>query len=269
MTLFDHRQRCKLVGMVHLLPLPGSPGWKGQMQAILDRAEQDATTLIQGGCDALLVENMGDVPYMRRTVHPETVAAMTLATAHVRSLGVPTGVQVLAGANRQALGAAVASGAAFIRVEGFAYAHVADEGWMDACAGDLLRARAQLQPNDPDPIQIWADVQKKHASHAVTQDLSLSELAQGHVFCGADALVVTGVATGRPVNPNDLKSVHQAGVPVIVGSGVNHDNCADLAKGADALIVGSWLKQSGVWQNPVDPSRVKVLRDAIDSTESL
>lgn len=257
--LFPALDRAALVGMVHLLPLPGSPGWAGSMRAVLDAARRDASALLEGGCDALLVENMGDLPYLRGRVEPETTAAMALATAAVSALGAPTGVQVLAGANREALGVALAAGAGWIRVEAFAYAHVADEGWMDACAGPLLRARAALRAE----VAVWADVQKKHAAHAVTADLGLAELARGAAFCGADALVVTGTSTGARTDPADVCAAREAGLPVVVGSGVTPEDAPTLAALADALIVGSWLKRGGDWRAPVDVERVRRLRSAL------
>lgn len=247
--------------MVHLGALPGSPRWAQAMPTLLAAAEADARALIAGGCDALLVENMSDLPYLRGSVPPWTTAAMALAVARVVALGVPTGVQILAAANLEALGVAVAAGASFIRAEAFAYAHVADEGWLDACAGELLRARAQLQANH---VAIWADVQKKHAAHAVTADLSLAELAEGTAFCGADALVVTGPATGRPTQPADVQAARSAGLPVVVGSGVGLENIRDFVGLADAVIVGTSLKQAGKWQNPVDEARVRALRSVLD-----
>jgi hypothetical protein len=229
------------------------------MDTILERARRDATNLVYGGADAIIVENMGDVPYLRGAVPPETVAGMTRAVSVVSNLGLPVGVQVLAAANREALGVAVAAGASFVRVEGFAWAHVADEGWIDACAGPLLRARAALGAD----VAIWADVQKKHAAHAVTADLSLLELARGTAFCGADTLVITGVATGRPTSPADVREAAEAGLPVAVGSGVTPDDAAGLARVADALIVGSWLKEDGDWRRPVDLKRVRQLQPIV------
>ena len=167
-------RRCAFVGMVHLKPLPGSPAWRGTMTDVLQSARQDAEALRQGGCDAILVENMGEVPYLRGRVEPETVAAMSVAVSQISELGLPVGVQLLAGANREALGVAVATGADFIRVEAFAYAHIADEGWLQASAGELLRARKALDYS----VDIWADVQKKHAAHALTGDLSMADLAR-------------------------------------------------------------------------------------------
>ena len=251
--------RCALVGMVHLRALPGSPGWGGALDEVLRAARADAEALLAGGCDALLVENMGDVPFLRGRVDPETVAAAAVATREVAALGAPTGVQLLAGANREALAVALAAGASFVRVEAFAYAHVADEGWLEACAGELLRARRALAA----PVQVWADVQKKHAAHAVTADLSLAELARGHAFCGADALVVTGAATGEPTSHLDVEAARAAGLPVAVGSGVTPQDAAALAAVADALIVGTWLKEEGDWRRPVDRERVRALRAAL------
>jgi len=253
-------QRCSLVGMVHLLPLPGSPGWAGSAAAIRARAEADLAALVEGGCDAVIVENMGDAPYLKRDVAPATLAAMAIAVdTIVRKSPVPVGVQVLAGANEAALGVAVASGASFLRVEGFAYAAVADEGWMDACAGPLLRSRSALGSQ----VEIWADIQKKHSAHAVTADLDLADLARGCAFCGADAVVVTGGCTGASTSPNDVMLASNGELPVIVGSGVTPADAGELARVADALIVGSWLKVDGDWRNEVDVERVRTLRGAM------
>jgi hypothetical protein len=131
---------------------------------------------------------------------------------------------------------------------------------MDACAGPLLRKRAILGSE----ISIWADVQKKHASHASTSDLSVSELAEGHAFCGADVLIATGRSTGQRTSLSDVSSLLGAGLPVAVGSGVDVSDAAALSKKADALIVGSSIKQDGDWRRPVDPERLKRLVDALE-----
>ena len=250
-----------LVGMVHLAPLPGSGAWAGDMDGLIAAARRDAERLLEGGCDALGVENMGDVPYLKGHVYPETVAAMAVATAEIAKLGAPFGVQVLAAANREALGVAVATGAAFVRVEGFAYAHVADEGWIDASAGELVRTRAATGATE---IGLWADVKKKHAAHAVTGDLDLATIAKGAAFFGAEVLVVTGGATGEPTSLDDVRAAREAGLPVAVGSGVTPENARAFAADAKALIVGTSLKEGGDWRGPVDVERVRALRAALD-----
>jgi predicted TIM-barrel enzyme len=137
---------------------------------------------------------------------------------------------------------------------------VADEGWLDACAGPLLRARAALRAE----VAVWADLRKKHAAHAVTADLSLADLARGTAFCGADALIVTGTSTGAPTDPADVAEARAAGLPVVVGSGVSEGDAPRLAGLARALIVGSWLKEGGDWRRPVEVARVRRLRAVLD-----
>ena len=241
--------------MVHTLPLPGSPQWQGDFSAVLTRAKQDAEALLRGGCDAILIENMGDNPYLNGAVDSETLAAFSIVCHELSKLNAPFGIQLLAGANDQALAVASITGASFIRVEAFAYGHVADEGWMDACAGPLLRRRAVLNQN----INIWADVQKKHAAHNVTADLSIQDLAHGHKFAGADALIITGASTGVEASHRDIIDANEAGLPVYVGSGITIHNIDAIAPLCTGVIVGSFLKEDGDWRKAVDITRVKRL----------
>ncbi len=199
-------------------------------------------------------------PEVLRPHEPETVAAMTLATQAIVDLGLPTGVQVIAAAKREALAIAHATGAEFIRVEGFAYAHVADEGWIDASAGPLLRARSALASE----VEIWADIQKKHSAHAVTADMSIDEWVHGATFCGADGVIITGSRTGSAPGVDDVRKAAEHQCMVVVGSGVNAENIAAYADTADAVIVGSSLKVGGDWRNAVDTERVGALRRALD-----
>ena len=47
----------RLIGMVHLPPLPGSPRWDGSMERAIAVALADARALIDNGMDALIIEN--------------------------------------------------------------------------------------------------------------------------------------------------------------------------------------------------------------------
>jgi membrane complex biogenesis BtpA family protein len=249
--------------MIHVSALPGTPRCAHDVPTIIRTATEEAKLLADGGVDAILIENMHDVPYCLREVGPEITAGMTAVACAIRQVvSLPLGVQILAGANRQALAVAQASEAAFVRAEGFVYAHVADEGLMpDADAADLLRYRRAMQA---DRIGVWADIKKKHSSHAITADVDLAETARTAEFFGADAIVVTGVATGCPTAPDDLATVRGAcGLPVVVGSGVTPDNLESLWPSADAFIVGSYVKCDGRWHNPPDPVRLRELMDRV------
>jgi len=253
-----------LVGMIHLDALPGTPSCIRSLEETVRRAAAEARLLAAAGFEALLVENMGDRPFLRREVGPEITAAMTRAARAVREAApdLPLGVQVLAGANREALAVALAAEARFVRVEGFVFAAVADEGLLEeASAGPLLRYRRAI---GAEGIAIVADVKKKHSSHALTADLSLAETARAAEFCGADAVVVTGRATGEATSPADLREAAGAvDLPVLVGSGVTPEQVPELLPAAAGLIVGSWIKEGGRWSGGVDPDRAARLVEAV------
>ncbi len=251
-----------LVGMLHLGALPGTPRSRQTVAEIAAQAVAEARCYAAAGFHGLLIENMHDRPYLKGTMGPEIVAAMTAAGSEVRrAVDLPLGVQVLAGANREAVAVAHASGAAFVRVEGFVFAHVADEGLIESDAGKLLRYRRSIGAGE---VKIFADVKKKHSSHALTADLDLAETAGAAEFFLADGVIVTGAATGRAADPADVEAVRRAvAVPVLVGSGVTAANLHRFAA-ADALIVGSAAKRDGLWSNPLDAARVEALARAFD-----
>ncbi|MCP4204138.1 MAG: BtpA/SgcQ family protein [bacterium] len=253
-----------LIGVIHLQALPGSPSHSIPVRKIVSTAVDEARRFESAGFEGLILENMHDRPYSKRSVGPEIVASMTAAAQAVGdSVDLPFGVQVLAGANREALAIAHTAGAAFVRVEGFVFAHVADEGLMEADAGDLLRYRKAI---GADGIRVFADIKKKHSSHALTADIDLVETAHAAEFFRADGVVVTGTATGRPTDPAEVDAVSAAiGVPTLVGSGITAENIARFG-GADALIVGSSVKVDGAWSNPLDATRLEALARAFRDT---
>lgn len=251
-----------LIGMLHVGALPGTPRGRESLDALIDGAVAEAQVFAQAGFQGLMIENMHDRPYLKGAVGPEIVAALTAIGRELRrATRLPLGVQVLAGANREALAVAHACGAAFVRVEGFVFAHVADEGLIEAGAGELLRYRRAI---GAEGVRVFADVKKKHAAHALTADVDLAETARAAEFFLADGVVVTGPSTGRAAEPEDVQAVSAAvAIPTLVGSGVSADNLARYAA-ADAFIVGSWLKAGGHWSARLDPERVAALVRAFE-----
>lgn len=261
-TLFGSRRA--LIGMLHLPALPGSPRAAHGVEAIAEASVAEARLYAEAGFHGLLIENMHDRPYLKGRAGPETVASMAVVGHEVRrAVPLPLGVQVLAGANQEALAVALACGAAFVRVEGFVFAHVADEGLIEAGAGELLRFRRAI---GAEGVRVFADVKKKHSAHALTADVDVAETARAAEFFGADGVVVTGTATGRAAHPADVAVVAGAtALPTLVGSGVAPDNLAQYAP-ADAFIVGSSVKQDGVWSGPLDRARLAALVRAFAAT---
>lgn len=258
------RRSRPVVGMVHLAPLPGAPGYQGDMARVLERAAADADVLAAAGMDGILVENFGDVPFYPGPVRPETVAALACAVTRVRAVAgtLPVGVNVLRNDPRGALAVAAATGAAFIRVNVHAGTMWTDQGPIVGSAPDTIRARDVLAP----ACAVLADVHVKHAVPPAGEDLCEAASNTWHRAL-ADALVVSGSGTGSPTDPDRLQRVARAvpEAPVWVGSGVSPDTLADLWPNADGFIVGSWIEEGGQAGAPVDPSRARQLVAAADA----
>jgi membrane complex biogenesis BtpA family protein len=247
-----------IIAMIHVGALPGTPAYGGSLGAVRETALREAELYTVAGVDAIMLENMHDTPYLRGGVGPEIAAPLAVLTDAVRrASGLPCGVQVLAGANHAALAVALAAGLDFVRAEGFVFAHVADEGLIQSSAGELLRYRRAI---GAEHVQVWADVKKKHSAHAITADVDIAATAEAAEFFRADAVIVTGAATGKEPLLEDLRQV-QGGcrLPVLLGSGINPANLARYWADADGFIVGSALKAGGRWDAPVDPERVAAL----------
>jgi hypothetical protein len=262
-------RRKAIIAVIHSLPLPGSPDYDGQpMDEIVDFAIAEAGRYRDGGADGLIVENHGDIPFAKPDrLGPETAACMAVMTDAVRRQGgLPVGVNVLANGAVQALAVAKAAGAAFVRVNQWSNAYVANEGLIDGPAGEAMRYRAWLRAKS---VRVFADVHVKHGAHAITGDRTIQELARDNEFFDADAAIATGQRTGDSATMEELQTIAAGtALPVIVGSGVTPDNVGDIFTVADAVIVASYLKQDGVWWNPVDPERMNVFMQAVKKARS-
>lgn len=260
-NFFAHQKT--IVGMIHVDALPGTPRFGGSMKEVIARAKAEALVYKDAGIDSLMIENMHDVPFYR-TVGPEIVAAMSVIGYEVKNAAnLRCGIQILAAGNVEALGAAQAAGLDFIRVEGFVFAHVADEGFIDGCAGELMRYRRHIGADD---ILVLTDIKKKHSAHAITADVDIVETAHAAEFFLSDGVIVTGVSTGAEADLDELKAVKQAvDIPVLVGSGVTTQNVSNYLEIADVLIVGSYFKHNGHWTSGVDPARVETFMSKVNT----
>lgn len=245
--------------MVHLPPLPGSPRDGPDRAALRATALADAHKLTE--LDGILVENFGDAPFYPDDVPKHVVSELT---ATVRELAIavslPFGVNVLRNDAEAALAVAAATGGAFIRVNVHSGVQMTDQGLLEGRAHETLRRRKQLDAD----VAIFADIDVKHATPPAERDIAT--VATETVDRGlADALVVSGPATGESVDRESLKTVLDGrddatrDVPVFVGSGVTPDNVSTLLTHADGAIVGTALKRHGETSNRIDSERVEQL----------
>lgn len=264
MTLLDTEP--VVVGMVHLTPLPGSPGFDGDRERIHDRALADARALASGGVDAVMVENFGDVPFYPDSVPKHVVASMTEVVGRiVGAVDCPVGVNVLRNDADAALSVAAATGASFVRVNVHAGARVTDQGLIEGRAHETVRLRNRLDAT----VEILADVAVKHST-PLGAEQSLAASVDDVVTRGlADAVVVSGRGTGHAVDPERLERAAAAcerhDAPLFVGSGVTRETIGDCLAHADGVVVGTALKVGGETTNPVDEGRVRAVVEAASS----
>jgi hypothetical protein len=259
-ALLDLRHKT-LIGVVHLPPLPGSPRWRGDLEAVIEFAVNDARAYERGGAHGLFIENFGDIPFTKGPVAPETIAAMAAAGRAIRqAVKLPIGFNVLRNDARAALALCAVCGGAFIRVNIHTGAMLTDQGLIEGNACETLRYRQRVCPR----AQILADVHVKHA--VPVGNWTIEDAARDTVERGlADALIVSGAGTGVAADLADLERVRRAApaTKILLGSGVTLANARDFVPAADGFIVGTSLKVAGKVSNPVDPKRVVALVRAI------
>ncbi|HEX5053073.1 MAG TPA: BtpA/SgcQ family protein [Planctomycetota bacterium] len=255
-----------LLGVVHLQPLPSARHHES-MQAVLARALGDAKALAQGGLDGIVVENFGDAPFHKGTrddpVPPDVPAALALVAHHIGAdFGLPVAINCLRNDGLAALGVAAVVGARWVRVNVLAGAYVTDQGVIEGEAARLMAYRRRLRSR----VEVLADFLVKHASPLGAIDVATAaqDLAERS---GADALVLSGTRTGRPVDVALFDSVRSAvgAFPIWIGSGLTPDNAGELWPRCDGAIVGTWCKRDGRVAEAVDPARVRALRAACPS----
>jgi membrane complex biogenesis BtpA family protein len=255
-----------IIGTIHLPPLPGSPRYDGRsVKQIREIAVEDARRYAEGGVDGLIVENEGDIPFVKPDdLGPETPACMAVITAAVvDTVGLPTGVLVLANAILHSIAVAKAAGAQFVRANQWANAYVANEGFLEGTAGRALRYRAGLVAAD---VRVLADVHVKHGSHAIVADRTIAELTRDTEAFDADVVIATGQRTGDPTLVEEITAISDVATrPVLIGSGLNADNARELLRHANGAIVGSAMKEDGAWWNPVSVERTRKIMEVVRS----
>ncbi|ARV61714.1 phosphorybosylanthranilate isomerase [Nostocales cyanobacterium HT-58-2] len=254
------KTRTPIIGVVHLLPLPTSPRWGGSLKAIIDRAEQEATALASGGVNGIMVENFFDAPFTKNQVDPAVVSAMTVVVQRIQNLvTLPVGINVLRNDARSAMAIASCIRAQFIRVNVLTGVMATDQGIIEGEAHQLLRYRRELGSD----VKIFADVLVKHARPLSA--VNLTTAVQDTIERGlADAVIMSGWATGDPPNLEDLELATAAanGTPVFIGSGASWENVATLLQAANGVIVSSALKRHGRREQTIDPNRVSQFVEA-------
>ena len=247
-------ERKPLIGVLHLLPLPGAPLYEGAIQKVYDQALAELEVFKRHRLDSVIVENFRDMPYFPGRVPAETVAAMAAVSREiVRAADMPVGINVLRSDGEAAIAVATASGAHYVRINVHMGAVVADQGIVQGSSQFSVRLRSALKSR----ALIFADVAVKHAAPVAGRSLDIEtrDLTERGL---ADAVIVTGDRTGVETSVTDVDIVRRStALPLLVGSGATPENIEQTLPKVNGLIVGSYFKKDGAGHNLVDESRVQ------------
>lgn len=252
-----------VIAMIHTLALPGSPYFEGNLKAVVLRAIEDLKIYEAAGVDAVILENMHDLPYAKPPLAKETVEAMLLIAKALRQHNdkIIIGIQLLEAADLQALEIAAKADLDFVRAECFVFAHVGPAGLIEGTAGPLLRLRKKL---NAEHIKIFSDVKKRQHGHALTADLTFKDVLKQIEYFRADGIIITSNINGEAAKPADFAEIKgMTKLPIFAGSGITPETINEYGENAAGFIVGSYFKVDNNWQSRLSPEKVKSLIDKI------
>jgi hypothetical protein len=248
----------KVIGMVHLLPLPGNPAYQGNNEEIESRAISDARTLIEGGVDAIAVENFSDWPQYSTEVPLEAYSLMLNIATKIKSFcKLPLGINIEMNAYVQEWAMAYAIGAEFIRVEAFVDNRAGSFGYIEACSTPL----SKIMKDYPAKTMIFADV---HTAETYgCPNVPINEAAQNAIGHDAHAIIVTENDDSKKITVENVKSMRETigDFPIIVGAGVKPENVTGYLQYADAVIVGRGFKKEGKVDLTLVKDFMKIVRE--------
>jgi len=253
-----------VIGVIHLLPLPGSPKFEGNLDVIIERALEEVQILSLGGVNGVIIENFHDVPFLKKEISKEQFGLMaSIITLARKEINLPLGVNVHFNDWNAEIALAYSCKAQFVRIEGFIDTIITASGIVEPCCAEAMRYRKSLNSNQS--IAIWADIHPKYSKNLISY--SLQESAKIAQEALADSIIVTGATTGVETPLSDLKEVKKSvNLPILAGSGTNLGNVKNILEIADGVIVGSAFKIGGNTQNMVSLEKVtefmKIARDS-------
>jgi membrane complex biogenesis BtpA family protein len=262
MRIFDTLGKKKVViGMVHLLPLPGTPFYQeGSLDQTLEKAVADATALRNGGADGCLIQTVDRVYPAGDEADYARVAAMAAVTRAVAMATGPefhVGVQIMVNALKASVAVAKVCGGSFIRCTALVGATVGASGMVEANPHDFLTYRARIGAQS---IALIAEVNSRHFHWLGEQ--STADIARMAARVGAEAVEVSH--PDEATNAQLVREIKQAmpHLPVILGGYTTHGNVARRLADADGAFVGACLKTDR-WDGRVDIDRVRAYVDAV------
>lgn len=253
-----------VIGMIHLLPLPGNYAYENNLDYIIERALADAIALKEGGVHGYIIENAGSQPFhiMNKIEIVEIAVISRIAEILKAKTRLPFGINIASNGVKQALAVAKATGGSFVRATGWVNGYYSSSGFVSPCAPECMDYKKKINAED---IKVFADIKVKNGSHAFIQDKDILTLSKDAFSAFADAVILTGASTGIMPNQEELELLYSSlSGPVFIGSGVDINNLKDMLPYGDAFIIGTSFKEHRKMSEPIKLEKVMSFMDEWD-----
>ena len=243
----------RLVGVLHLPPLPGAVNYDGRaVREIAEAAAQDAALLAASGFTHVMVQDASDNPQPTLAA-TGTVASLAVVGARVaQAIDIPLGVVIGHNDGPAAVAVAHAIGARFVRVKVLTGVSAGPSGFIQGCAVEVA-AMKRLLGSD---VEVWADA---HEATSVSLAGGIEwAAAEALSFGGADTIVVTK-DSGVDDALTAIAALRQSlgDVPFVVGGRATVETMPRTVLGSDGVIVGSALKNGTGYDARIDPQTAR------------
>jgi uncharacterized protein len=255
---------CVSISMIQTPPLPGSFRHAGQcLNQIIDYVLKEAQILSDCGFDAVILQNMGDMP-VRQQARPEVIAYFSIiANEFKRNFSqFPLGI-LINWDGAASLAVAHAAEADFVRVEHvYTGAEVTSTGLITAQCCEITEMKKRLNTSIP----IFADVYEPHAVPLGAKPVEDAAWESIHEAF-ADGLFLSGKNAQESIELIQRARTKVPGTTIFLGGGASEENVIQLLKHYDGVCVATWIR-NGSLKNPIDSERAKRFIEKVNTAKA-
>ena len=258
-----------VIGMLHLDYLEGI-NFKG-VEYVAKKAAKDIEALQNGGIDGILIENWKEESLGEFTSKETEKNFMAVMESLKDKINIPFGFNVLNNDYKLAFQSAKEFGGSFVELDVF----------VDKVQSDFENNKEAINNPfviNPKPREIWnyaksigaeniplfCFIQPKH--YKMLETKTIEQSTKEAIENGASAVLVTKHTGFAPTIDLIKRAKSAAGdFPVGIGSGFSAENAKNLLPVVDFAVVGTSIKINNETDNPVDPTKVRLLMQIVQS----
>ncbi len=246
----------EIIGMCHLMALPGDKNYNRNIDETIERAKYEINILQNNGFSKILFSNEYSYPYTDKVDETTSMAMAYIIGTLKQFINVPFGVDCMYD-SFATINLAIASSADFYRLT---VSHINTDNMLlgKADINKLIRyantlstyGDSKLYLNISTAIKsIYSSDEKKELLKLIDTQIS------PYAIC---------VASNDAYK--DLSKTNDISTKIICDGGCNSTNIKEISQLTNGAIIGTSLKRKGRLQNSIDEERVKTIVSLINNS---